>query len=241
MIDWETRSGQIILVHLKNESDMTDMTISSSPATLQADRLDLGHAVRQRRKAMGMTLQNLADATNLTPGFISQMERGLAAPSITTLRGVARVLGLDPSALLSQPAAPKNKTQRGDRQVFGLSVQKVSYERISSQFPGSVLQSLLIHEAPGHQTEPVSHEGEELFFIIEGTLIVLLEGERHVLNTGDSLHFASTRVHSTWNPSAGVTSFLHTCTADIFGEGAALTPQHDTYTTENNKPNGEVK
>jgi transcriptional regulator with XRE-family HTH domain len=217
------------------------MTMKSSLALLQAEGEDLGRAIRQRRKALGLTLQSLADATNLTASFISQMERGLAAPSITSLRNVAQALGLDPAALLHQPPAPDLKTRQGDRQVFGLANSKVNYERISSQFPGSVLRSLLIHEAPGHQMEPVTHDGDELFYVIAGTLIVNLDGERHVLSAGDSLHFASSRVHSTWNPSAEITTYLHTCTADVFGEGPVLTPQHEEHKTDNTLPKGEIK
>jgi quercetin dioxygenase-like cupin family protein len=96
----------------------------------------------------------------------------------------------------------------------------MTYERISSTFPGNQLRAVLIHEAPGHRTEPISHEGEELFFILSGALTVELEGQAYLLDAGDSIHFASSRVHSTWNHTQETATILHTCTMDVFGDEA---------------------
>lgn len=178
----------------------------------------LGERIRERRKAVGLTLKAVADAAGLTAGFISQIERGLAQPSITSLTNVAQVLDLDPAAFLVQPPTPDMLTRQGQRPVFGLAPELISYERVSSHFPGNVLRANVIHEAPGHHAEPISHEGEEIFFIISGRLMVELDGQRHRLDPGDSIHFASVRVHSTWNPTTSVTTYLHVCTMDVFGD-----------------------
>ena len=66
----------------------------------------LGCRLRDRRKALGLTLAQVADAAGLTAGFISQIERDLATPSLTSLTNVARVLDLDPAAFLMQPPDP---------------------------------------------------------------------------------------------------------------------------------------
>ena len=178
----------------------------------------LGERIRERRKALGLTLQTVADRAGLTAGFISQIERGLAAPSLSSLTAVARVLDLDPGDLFTQPAAPGTRTKQGERPVWGIDPRTMSYERLTSTFPGNVLRSVLIHEAPGHRSEPISHEGEELFFILQGELTVELEGQRHILRPGDSIHFDSRRVHSTWNHGGTAMTFLHTCTMDVFGD-----------------------
>lgn len=174
--------------------------------------------MRERRKALGLTLQTVAEEAGLTAGFISQVERGLTAPSLSSLTAISRVLGLDPGAFLVQPSDPGPMTRAGHRPVYGFDTSQIGYERLSTTFPGNVLRAVLIHEAPGHRTEPIRHEGEELFFILSGALTVEIEGQRHVLNAGDSIHFASTRVHSSWNHTDQVTTLLHTCTMDVFGD-----------------------
>ena len=63
--------------------------------------LALGREIRARRVAAGMSLRALASATDLSPSFVSQLERGLARPRITSLHRVARTLGTTAQALLS--------------------------------------------------------------------------------------------------------------------------------------------
>ena len=193
----------------------------------------LGARLRARRKALGLTMQKVADDAGLTIGFISQIERGLASPSLSSLAAVARVLDMDTGALFAQPPSPGAITTAGQRPVYGLDPAGLTYERISSSFPGNVLRAVLIHEAPGHRSEPIRHEGEEMFYILHGALTVEIEGQRHVLQAGDSIHFASTRVHSSWNHTDQSTTILHVCTMDVFGDGARA--EHLTSTTRNQR------
>lgn len=185
-----------------------------------AEAPSLGDRLRARRKALGLTMQKVAEDAGLTIGFISQIERGLASPSLSSLAAVARVLDMDTGALFTQPPSPGEMTTAGMRPVYGLDPAVMSYERISASFPGNVLRGVLIHEAPKHRSEPIRHEGEELFYILQGALTVEIEGQRNVLQAGDSIHFASTRVHSSWNHTDQVTTFLHVCTMDVFGDGS---------------------
>ncbi len=178
----------------------------------------LGSRIRERRKALGLTQQAVADAAGLTAGFISQVERGIAAPSLSSLTAIARVLDADPGEFFLQPPTPGITTRAGGRPLYGLDPDRIAYERISSSFPGNQLRAVLIHEAPGHRGEPISHEGEELFFVLSGALTVEIEGTRHLLGPGDSIHFDSRRVHSTWNHTQGTTTILHTGTMDVFGD-----------------------
>lgn len=178
----------------------------------------LGATLREKRKALGLTLVEVANAAGLSAGFLSQAERGLVAPSLSSLRGLARVLDLPPSWLLSQPEGKGRMTRQSERVHYGPDPSAFRYERISASFPGHVLNGVLIHEAPGHRSEPIRHEGEELFYVLQGELTVELSGTPQVLTAGDSLHFPSTELHSTWNHTTGETIILHVCTMDVFAD-----------------------
>lgn len=193
----------------------------------------LGARLRARRKALGLTMQKVAEDAGLTIGFISQIERGLASPSLSSLAAVSRVLDLETGELFAQPPSPGAMTTAGARPVYGLDPAAMTYERISSSFPGNTLRAVLIHEAPGHRSEPIRHEGEELFYILQGALTVEIEGQRQILRAGDSIHFASTRVHSSWNHTDQPTTILHVCTMDVFGDGARA--EHLTSATTNQR------
>jgi transcriptional regulator with XRE-family HTH domain len=187
-------------------------------SALKAPAATVGERLRDRRKELGLTLKEVADGAGLSVGFISQLERGLAAPSLSSLAGISKVLGIHMSRFLSVPPGDKALTRNAQRAVYAVDAGALSYERLSAVFPGSVLNSVLIHEPPGHRSEPIRHEGEELFFVLDGSLTVEVDGKRTILSAGDSIHFASTRKHSTWNHTTSPTTILHVCTMDVFGD-----------------------
>ncbi len=187
----------------------------------------LGQKLRLRRKELGLTLSEVASRSGFSNGFISQIERGLTIPSLTSLISVCSILEMKASDFLSSQATPEPFTRHNDRITFGLGgPQKTSvvYERLSAAFPGNVLRSVIMHEPPGYQSERFSHDGEEIFYIVSGSLTLEIDGVSTVLNQGDSAHFPSSRVHATWNHTDQTTIVLHTCTIDVFGDVYADPP-----------------
>lgn len=200
----------------------------------------LGPALRERRKSLGLSMQAVADAAGLSVGFISQLERGLTSPSLSSLAGIAEVLQTPISDFLSQPSGDVDMTRQSDRVPYSVDAAGLSYERISSSFEGSQLTSVIVHEAPGHRGEPISHRGEELFFVLAGEVTVEIEGKQEILRSGDSIHFDSTRVHSTWNHTDETVSILWCGTMDVFGD--APNPIHNSASVNgahSNHPKGE--
>lgn len=65
--------------------------------------LDLGGRMRKRRKELGLTLEELAEVTDMSPNYLGLVERGIADPSHSTIRAIARGLDLAPGALVSEP------------------------------------------------------------------------------------------------------------------------------------------
>ncbi|WP_343563316.1 helix-turn-helix domain-containing protein [Kiloniella sp. b19] len=178
----------------------------------------IGQSLRKRRKELQLSMQVVADRAGLSVGFISQVERDLTAPSLVSLNSIALVLGLPISSLLDQPKPSQGETRKQSRQTYKVGNGELSYERLSTRFDDSQLHSVIVHEPPGHRYEPISHPGEELFFILSGMVAVEVEGEVHVLAEGDSIHFDSHRTHSSWNHGTGTASFLWCGTMDMFGD-----------------------
>ncbi|MGR3804673.1 helix-turn-helix domain-containing protein [Marinibacterium profundimaris] len=184
----------------------------------------IGAKLRARRRALKLTLQEVAERAGLSTGFMSQAERDIAVPSLTSLHRICAVLGIAVQDVLPGTGPAPEATRRDARPKLSLrqdSDPALAYERISTTFPGSVLNSVIMREAPGYRSEPQSHEGEEIFFVLDGALTVELEGERFELEAGDSLHFSSRRLHSTWNHTDRETAILHVCTMDVFGDRIA--------------------
>lgn len=60
----------------------------------------LGEFIRTQRKAAQMSLRDLADATNVSNPYLSQIERGLHEPSVRVLRAIASALNLSVETML---------------------------------------------------------------------------------------------------------------------------------------------
>ncbi|NRP23058.1 HTH-type transcriptional regulator SutR [Ensifer adhaerens] len=189
----------------------------------------LGDRLRQRRKVLKLTLKDVADQADFSVGFISQIERGITVPSLTSLVAVCRVLKVEVGTFLNSPKVATPFTRHDQRRAYALAGSvdsNVSYERLSASFPGSVLRSTVVHTPPGHRSEAMTHEGEEIFFILQGALTIEIDGEETVLEAGDSAHFLSGLTHLTWNHTGEPTIILHTCTMDVFGDAqSAETPE----------------
>ena len=196
------------------------MTIKSTAQQATAEPLEtLGNNLRRRRQELGLTLQEVANGANLSAGFISQLERNLTTPSISSLAAIARVLKSDLADFFAVPGGHALTTRATDRPNYTLDETRTRYERISSVFPGHVMNGVIGHLQPGYQSEAIRHEGEELFFVLKGSITVQLDGKVVVLKSGDSVHFNSEQRHSIWNHTSGVTSILYVVTMDIFGDG----------------------
>lgn len=176
----------------------------------------LGHLIRKRRKKLGLTLKALSDATQVSVGYLSQLERDLAAPTLATLSQIAS--GLD-ATLEYFVAAPKWSTQAsraGQRVKFSIPGAATEYEAVSAKFPGAELCSYIIHYPVGYVSETASHEGEEILFVLEGELEQVLGEETFLLKAGDSLHYDGTVPHSCANRSSSTVRVLWTGTLNVF-------------------------
>src|SRR5262245_62277158 len=98
----------------------------------------LGTRLRDRRQALGLTLKEVAVGAGLSVGFISQIERGITIPSLTSLINVCRMLKSEVGDFLTQPRGDTPVTRHDQRSVYALGSDAITYERLSASFPGNV-------------------------------------------------------------------------------------------------------
>ena len=159
----------------------------------------IGQRIRELRRKNGLTLQYVADQAGISVGFLSQVERDKATPSLGTLASLASALGVEIDWFIATPKPRDSITRAGERDRFALADSSLVYERITTALPGGSLSSLVIEIPPGYQSEVVSHTGEELIVVLEGTVRHTLADTAMVLYPGDSLHFMGETPHSFGN------------------------------------------
>jgi transcriptional regulator with XRE-family HTH domain len=184
----------------------------------------VGALIRARRRQQHMTLMALGEAADVSVGYLSQVERDHATPSLGTLAQIARALGVTIDYFISTPAPHNALTRAGERSRFSLDGSSIIYERLGAEFPGNQLSSFLMVVPPGYRSETVAHEGEEFLYVLEGSITQRLDGEEMVMNAGDSLHFRGNRPHSWSNHTDRSARLLWTGTLALFRSTARPRP-----------------
>lgn len=177
---------------------MTD-TPTSRNTGKQSPRI--GHLLRERRRQLDLTLDAVAEATSLTKGFLSDIERDKTSPSVASLVKLCEVLGMPVGDLFS---SSESAVVRAD-------------ERTPIKFGGTGVSDHLLTpsgsiriQAIWTEIEPGGTGGEQLYglraeeefiLVMSGELSLKLEDETFVLRTGDAMTFDPRRLHTFYNPS----------------------------------------
>jgi transcriptional regulator with XRE-family HTH domain len=165
----------------------------------------IGQRIKELRSQRGLTLEEVAERSGCTPGFLSQLERNKAAPSITTLYSIAEALGVKVSDFFPDGINTTKVMRHDHRESFHFQGSAVVYSLLSTKFPYGALGAFLMTIKPAHQALPTdefrAHPGEEFFYIMEGVLRVWLGDGFHDLYPGDSAYFKSATKHRLENRS----------------------------------------
>src|SRR6056297_3138447 len=97
----------------------------------------LGTGIRRRRRQLEMTLQALCDKAGLSPGYLSQVERGLATPSLGTLAQIASALDMSLDQFVGGTRPADAITRQGARPQFAIEGSAMRYESLAASFPGA--------------------------------------------------------------------------------------------------------
>lgn len=170
----------------------------------------LGQRIRKRRQLMSMTLQELSNACGVSVGYISQVERDNAVPTLGTLAEIAAALDVGIDHFIATPRQADSVTREGARQRFSLSGSSIVYEQIGAEFPGHELTSFILNVPPGYASETVHHAGEELIYVLEGDILQVVDGQEFRLSAGDSIHYLGDNPHSWSNPGDRMARLLWT-------------------------------
>jgi len=193
----------------------------------------------ERRRALGMSMSALARRVGVSPSMISQIERGQSLPSVETLFALAAALGATVDTFFStsqsEPLEEAGRTRppaqgetrdpatgaagehsyvvRRDRRA-AINIQGgVRWERLTPQTLEDVEFLELIYEPGAESNEDLyRHSGFEMVMVLEGRFEIQIGFEKHVLEPGDSIAFASSLPHRYRNllsePSRAITTIL---------------------------------
>ena len=160
----------------------------------------VGSLMRRTRKELGFSLQKVADLSGLSVSFVSQAERGVLPPSVSSLKKIATALGIPAGRLMFNSGDKNGPTvvsviRRNERKKIVLPQSNAHYELITPDMRRRASMLSLTADAGAQSGPSLSHYGEDCVVVLQGTLDVQVGDVWHKLKRGDSIYFNSEVPH----------------------------------------------
>lgn len=186
--------------------------------------MNIGMELKKLRSEKGITLKELSEKSELSVGFLSQLERGLTTIAVDSLEKLANILEVHLTHFFDYPIKRKDVVLRSYEQELMDSVEGgfIKYS-LSTNLENKQLFPMLIELLPQKKGEEIlsyKHKGEEFIFVLEGILTVYINGKRHEVYPGDSVHMDSNIAHNWANYTNKLVKFIAVNTPNfIFNSG----------------------
>ena len=178
------------------------MTVSTSE---ELKRLGIGKKIKTLREQKQLSLEELAETVTLKPTLLSQIESDVVPPTLATLLNIAKVLKVSVDHFfLQEELIDKIELTRSNER---LSVAKsresdtarmtYNYQALSYRLQNKRMEPFLVEfdSEIEEQLIPLSHEGEEFCYCLEGEIEFITDEKRIILQPGDALYYYSDIPH----------------------------------------------
>lgn len=159
------------------------------------ETINVGNQITKFRKEKGYSMRELAKLANISPSMLSQIERGLANPSIQTLKELAGTLDI-PVFYFFLEQTPTDSLIIRKNEHRRMNVNGLSYELLSPDLAGD-LETVIMTVPKGVTSSEalVGHKGEEIAYILQGDVHLYLDTQFYELSAGDSVKIPAYMAH----------------------------------------------
>ena len=180
--------------------------------------MNIGEKLRKLRLQRELTQEEMADRCELSKGFISQVERDLASPSIATLTDMLECLGSNLKEFFSETDDEKTVFSQSD--MFVKEDGETLRGSITWLVPSAQkneMEPILVELGEGGVTEDIPpHEGEEFGYVLSGMVTLHVDGKAHKLKTGESFCLHPSASHFIENTGKRTAQFIWVSTPPKF-------------------------
>ena len=169
--------------------------------------MDIGKKIRQLRLQNDLTLEDLASRSELTKGFLSQLERNLTSPSISTLEDILEALGTNLSEFFHEEEEEQIVFTQKD--FFVDTREEYQIEWIVPNAQKNEMEPILLTLPPkGKSHEMQSHFGEEFGYVLKGKVVVVVGNKPYKVKTGETFYYDTNKVHYIKNTSNDIAKII---------------------------------
>jgi transcriptional regulator with XRE-family HTH domain len=196
----------------KEPSLMSEMT---SP---DEDVQKLGAQIKSRRIELGLSLRDLSATTNLSATFLSNLERGIANPTLDSLRKVSNALNTPILYMASNLRDGSPVVRHDQRKRINLSHGHIRYEILTPTLNKKMVlfEAKISAEDGNIVVGPLVEPTEECLVVISGRLSVTLAGQTSELDAGDSIYFEGRNLEGIRVIGDGEATYISAITPPVF-------------------------
>jgi transcriptional regulator with XRE-family HTH domain len=167
----------------------------------------LTKSLKEIRRSKKLTLENLAELTGFSKGYLSEIENSDQPPPIYTLSRITKALGIDIVDLFARTAAavPYQSIVLGRANEHSLMARDgthygYTYDDLAPNKKGKNMEPFIVTVAFENKVDinkEFRHEGEEFNYVLEGKMEFFYDGESYaILEAGDHVYFDAEKPHS---------------------------------------------
>lgn len=172
----------------------------------------IGKKLKTTRLSKGLTIQGLTNLSGVSANMISRIERGLTVPSVKILMKLASALGMSIGYFVEE--AEKSSTViltrkgQGEPLFFYKDKQQINSLTQGLQDPSFTVLHDTLEKNCNSGGGPMVHTGEEFVMVLKGRLEFIIQNDKYILESGDSLSFKASLPHLWRNLENGPTEVL---------------------------------
>lgn len=156
--------------------------------------MEIGSKIKALRLQCGLTQSELADRSELTKGFISQLENDLTSPSISTLTDILGALGSDLKSFFNDASDDQVIFKENDFFVKETAEHTITWIVPNSQ--KNEMEPIIIDINPhSSTTNDMPHEGEEFGYVLAGSCVLHIDKTKYRIKKGETFYFVSSKPH----------------------------------------------
>ncbi len=177
--------------------------------------MSIGKKIKELRLQNELTLEDLASRSELTKGFLSQLERDLTSPSISTLEDILEALGTNLSDFFHEEA--EEQIVFTDKDAFVDEQEEYKIEWIVPNAQKNEMEPIVLTLAPhGKSHEMISHRGEEFGYVLKGSITLVRDNKKYKLKTRETFYISGRKGHYLYNHTNNEAVVLWITTPPMF-------------------------
>lgn len=162
--------------------------------------MDIGSKIKSLRLKNGLTQEELGERTDLSKGFISQLERDMNSPSIETFFTLLEVLGTTPREFFEDAESPQLIYSSKDHRIH--KDEEAGYEvdwLIPTSYKKEMEPIYLTLSNEGHYKKFEPSQAQTFIYVLEGKVRLVLGEEEYIGVAGDSIYYEASQHHQLSN------------------------------------------